>query len=87
MDNEDGLTSDLLRALRRRGVSMLCPACEWPLDGPLGNYRLIPDDEDEVAGHVHRGIKVQVFACRNCGYVRLHSANVLKNAQPRSRGE
>lgn len=73
MDSEGAgdLMPDLRRALRRRGSSMRCPACEWPLDGPLGNYRLVSDDE------APGGIKVQVFACRNCGYIRLHSANVL----------
>ena len=68
----------LTRALRRRGVSMRCPACDWTLDGPLGDYVLTPVGEDTLG--VGSGIKLKVFACRNCGYVRLHSANVLRDA-------
>jgi predicted RNA-binding Zn-ribbon protein involved in translation (DUF1610 family) len=67
----------LTRALRRRGVSMRCPACDWTLDGPLGDYMLIPQGKDTLG--LAGGIKLRVFACRNCGYVRLHSANVLRD--------
>jgi predicted RNA-binding Zn-ribbon protein involved in translation (DUF1610 family) len=66
---------ELARRLRRRGVTMRCPACDWTLDGPVGDYVLVPSD-DEVIG-IPQGVKVRVFACRNCGYIRLHSANVL----------
>lgn len=69
----------LTRALRRRGVSMRCPACDWTLEGPLGDYVLAPKSEEDDVG-LPRGIPLRVFACRNCGYVRLHSANVLKDA-------
>jgi predicted RNA-binding Zn-ribbon protein involved in translation (DUF1610 family) len=71
---------ELARRLRQRGVSMRCPACDWTLDGPVGDYVLVPSgaDEDEVFG-IRRGVKVRVFACRNCGYIRLHSANVLQD--------
>jgi len=71
----------LTRALRRRGVSMRCPACDWTLDGPLGDYVLMPVGEDTLG--VGGGIKLKVYACRNCGYVRLHSANVLTDAAGR----
>ena len=69
---------ELARRLRRRSVSMRCPACDWTLDGPVGDYKLVPADEEDPLG-VPRGVKVKVFACRNCGYVRLHSANVLSD--------
>lgn len=60
---------------------MRCPACEFPLRGPIGGYRLMPDTEDvEATLGGTRGIKVMVYACGNCGYVRLHSANVLGGA-------
>ena len=68
MDDEGRIT----QALRRRGTSMLCPACNFMLRGPIGTYRLVPDDQQ-----VAKGIKVQVYGCGNCGYVRLHSANVI----------
>ena len=37
----------------------------------------MPASEDPVG--VPKGVKLRVFACRNCGYVRLHSANVLRD--------
>ena len=68
---------DLTRRLRRRGVSMRCPACDWTLDGPLGDYVLVPQGSADL--DIPRGVKLRVFACRNCGYIRLHSANVLRD--------
>ena len=70
---------ELLRRLRRRSVSMRCPACDWTLDGPVGDYMLVPADKGGDVIGVPRGVKLKVFACRNCGYVRLHSANVLRD--------
>jgi hypothetical protein len=70
VDDEARITA----ALRRRGATMLCPACQFVLRGPIGSYRLVPDGEDA------HGIKVMVYGCSNCGYVRLHSANVLDHA-------
>jgi rubredoxin len=82
---EDGEDEDVLqdargvsRALRRRGVAMRCPACEWTLDGPLGDYLLVPVSSGTP--DVRPAIKLAVYACRNCGYVRLHSSNVLRAA-------
>jgi hypothetical protein len=49
---------------------MLCPACQFMLRGPIGTYRLVPEGEG-------KGIRVTVYGCSNCGYVRLHSANVI----------
>lgn len=69
----------LKRALRQRGVSMRCPACDWTLDGPLGDYVLLPKGKDVLGGSSGE-VKLMIFACRNCGYVRLHSANVLDDA-------
>jgi predicted RNA-binding Zn-ribbon protein involved in translation (DUF1610 family) len=69
---------ELTRRLRRRSVSMRCPACDWTLDGPVGDYVLLPADKKDPVG-LPPGVKLKVFACRNCGYVRLHSANVLKD--------
>lgn len=66
---------ELTRRLRRRNVSMRCPACDWTLDGPVGDYVLAPAERNPAAN----GIKLKVFACRNCGYVRLHSANLLSD--------
>jgi predicted RNA-binding Zn-ribbon protein involved in translation (DUF1610 family) len=68
VDDEARIT----KALRRRGTSMLCPACNFVLRGPIGAYRLIPEGGDDA-----KGIKVSVYGCSNCGYVRLHSANVI----------
>lgn len=67
----------LSRRLRQRGVGMRCPACDWTLDGPLGDYMLVPTDRDDPIG-LPKGVKLRVFACGNCGYIRLHSANVLR---------
>jgi hypothetical protein len=69
---------ELTRRLRLRQVSMRCPACDWTLDGPVGDYILIPADQTGPADRAP-GVKLKAFACRNCGYVRLHSANVLKD--------
>jgi rubredoxin len=71
----------LTKALRVRGVSMRCPACEWLLDGPLGDYVLTPTGEDDPIG-ARKPIKLRIYACRNCGYVRLHSAGVLADVLP-----
>jgi rubredoxin len=57
---------------------MRCPACDWTLDGPLGDYLLQPISEG--APDLRPGIKLAVYACRNCGYVRLHSTSVLRGA-------
>jgi predicted RNA-binding Zn-ribbon protein involved in translation (DUF1610 family) len=73
---------ELARRLRRRSVSMRCPACDWTLDGPVGDYVLLPADRQDPVG-LPQGVKLKVFACRNCGYVRLHSANVLKDIAAR----
>lgn len=70
MDDEARIT----KALRQKGATMLCPSCQFVLRGPIGRYRLAPDDETPRA----RGLKVTVYACSNCGYVRLHSANVIE---------
>jgi hypothetical protein len=29
---------------------MLCPACEFVLRGPVGTYRLIPEEEGALGG-------------------------------------
>ena len=70
-------TDAIKAALRRRGASMRCPACEWTLEGPLDGYRLMADGDDPL-GVGAGGIELMVFVCRNCGYVRLHSANVAQ---------
>ena len=71
MDDAERIT----RALRRRGAKMLCPSCQFPLRGPIGDYRLEPAEATRG-----KGIKAMVYACGNCGYLRLHSANVLDDA-------
>jgi predicted RNA-binding Zn-ribbon protein involved in translation (DUF1610 family) len=76
MDDEARIT----QALRRRGTTMLCPACRFVLRGPIGSYRLVPDDDDESSLGGRQGIRVMVYGCSNCGYIRLHSANVLTQA-------
>ena len=68
MEDEARIT----QALRRRGATMLCPACQFVLRGPIGSYRLLPEDDETGTG-----IKVSVYGCSNCGYIRLHSANVI----------
>lgn len=77
--NEPTGERDLTRRLRQRGVTMRCPACDWSLDGPLGDYVLRPAGEVDPGLDIPHGVKVRVFACRNCGYIRLHSANVLRD--------
>lgn len=74
MDDEARIT----KALRQRGATMLCPACQFALRGPIGGYRLFPDDPKSLGGK--EGIRVSVYACSNCGYLRFHSANVLDAA-------
>lgn len=76
MEDEARIT----QALRRRGTTMLCPACTFVLRGPVGSYRLIPDADDKGALGGRHGIRVMVYGCSNCGYIRLHSANVLDEA-------
>lgn len=71
MDDEARIT----RALRLRGATMLCPACTFALRGPIGGYRILPDDGKAVGGG--EGIRVSIYGCGNCGYLRFHSANVI----------
>ena len=73
MDDEARIT----KALRRRGATMLCPACKFALRGPVGGYRLVPDKDDPAPVGGKKGIRVSVYACGNCGYLRFHSANVI----------
>jgi hypothetical protein len=70
----------ITKALRRRGATMLCPACQFALRGPIGDYRLMPDKGDKESLGGKQGIRVSVYACSNCGYLRFHSANVLDEA-------
>jgi predicted RNA-binding Zn-ribbon protein involved in translation (DUF1610 family) len=74
----------ITRALRRRGTTMLCPACQFTLRGPIGAYRLVPDEDDETSLGGRHGIRVVVYGCANCGYVRLHSGNVLDKVREES---
>lgn len=67
----------ITKALRLRGATMLCPACQFALRGPVGGYRLTPDKGDKESLGGKEGIRVSVYACSNCGYLRFHSANVL----------
>jgi hypothetical protein len=56
---------------------MHCPACDWTLDGPVGDYMLAPLGDG--TGDLRPGMELAVYACRNCGYIRLHSASVLRH--------
>jgi hypothetical protein len=67
----------ITKALRVRGATMLCPACQFALRGPIGGYRLVPDKGDKKSLGGKEGIRISVYACGNCGYLRFHSANVL----------
>lgn len=67
----------ITKALRVRGATMLCPACQFALRGPIGGYRLVPDKGDKKSLGGEAGIRISVYACSNCGYLRFHSANVL----------
>jgi hypothetical protein len=61
---------------------MKCPVCDWSLGGPIGKYELAVKEareEDAPGVSARHGIPIAVFACSNCGYVRLHSANVLED--------
>ena len=49
----------ITQALRRRGTTMLCPACQFVLRGPVGTYRLVPEDAAALGGA--KGIKVTVY--------------------------
>jgi hypothetical protein len=73
VDDEARIT----KALRQRGATMLCPACKFALRGPVGGYRLVPDKGDKGSLGGKQGIRVSVYACGNCRYLRFHSANVL----------
>jgi hypothetical protein len=61
---------------------MLCPACQFMMRGPVGRYRLVPDAEDTASLGGRKGINVVVYGCSNCGYIRLHSANVIAENIP-----
>jgi rubredoxin len=75
---------ELTRRLRQRNVSMRCPACDWTLDGPIGDYVLLPAGAATDGAAARGGVKLKVFACRNCGYVRVHSANLLSDISRRA---
>ena len=63
---------------------MRCPPSHRTLHRPIGDNNLIPAGAAKDRAAAPGGVKLKVFACRNCGYVRLHSANLLSDISRRA---
>jgi hypothetical protein len=70
--------------LRSKGATQPCPACnrqEWGfVHTPTGRY-VLPELGVQGEPDARAGVKLMVIVCgprcRNCGFIRLHSADVL----------
>jgi len=74
-----------------RGAGLPCPVCDkshWHIGfGELGNLHIIlqgatPHGEPVVAAGSQAVMPVQPIVCANCGFVRLHSFQVLEENEP-----
>src|SRR5262245_16849629 len=75
----------LIQTVNAVGVRSECPSCgneEW---APLDTTVALPASGSPPA-HNSPGAECLALACKRCGFVRLHSAQVLEEA-PRGRSE
>lgn len=70
---------ELANFLVSRGVESECPIChhdEWALIGADGARMMLTCETPD--GRLGRGVEVVPFACQNCGFVRLHSVDAMR---------
>jgi predicted RNA-binding Zn-ribbon protein involved in translation (DUF1610 family) len=66
---------ELMNFFKSRGAKNKCPICgfdgEWlPAEG---------DDDVVMAGSSGRTVPAAVLICDNCGFIRLHSTQLIRN--------
>ena len=78
-DHPDPQVQRLLEAVNAIGVNIECPSCGHPEWAPFGGTVVLPlsgaqpDPEPE-------GAECLPLACKRCGFVRLHAAQVLEES-------
>jgi hypothetical protein len=83
---------EMYNRLQARGVQRECPMCNSPeWNAGTRGVLLISFDEgtlhlDPHGGNV-QGVECASVICANCGFVRLHSLEVLGEAQSLVRGQ
>jgi predicted nucleic-acid-binding Zn-ribbon protein len=78
-DHTNADVQRLTDALNRVGVRLDCPSCghvEW---APLGTTVVLPTSGVQP-GFEAQGAECLALACKHCGFVRLHSAQVLEES-------
>jgi hypothetical protein len=70
--------SELNVRLADRGANRACPVCtrvDWIVDDtPAAINAADPDTETTLVGV---SVPAAILVCRNCGFIRLHSVEVL----------
>jgi hypothetical protein len=64
--------------LAHKGARQECPVCgelEWLADDTPAAVSAADVDSDEVV--MSEALLAAILVCRNCGFIRLHAANVL----------
>jgi len=78
-DQPDIHVQRLVEAVNKLGVILECPSCghgEW---APLGTPIVLPTSGVQPATEA-QGAECLALACKRCGFVRLHSAQVLEGS-------
>jgi predicted nucleic-acid-binding Zn-ribbon protein len=78
-DHADADVQRLTDAVNKVGVKLECPSCgdrEW---APLGTTVVLPTSGIQP-GFEAQGAECLALACKRCGFVRLHSAQVLEES-------
>jgi predicted nucleic-acid-binding Zn-ribbon protein len=78
-DQLDTHVQRLIEAVNKLGVMLECPSCghgEW---APLGTRVVVPTSGVQPGFEV-QGAECLALACKRCGFVRLHSAQVLEGS-------
>jgi predicted nucleic-acid-binding Zn-ribbon protein len=78
-DQPDIHVQRLIEAVNKLGVMLECPSCghgEW---APLGTRVVLPTSGVQPDFEA-QGAECLALACKRCGFVRLHSAQVLKGS-------
>ena len=64
--------------LADRGARQDCPICgrlEWTVDQAPAALNGMDPDTEEILLNV--GVSAAILVCKNCGFIRLHSVEVL----------
>ena len=82
------LDSDALkRALDRAGVRVECPVCGTNVWSSGSEYVLLQAVSDDMDVKIGRGYLAYQLRCDNCGFYRLHSAEVIDAKAKEAEGE